>query len=165
MPVQIAHGRKAAVVAGHPLASAVALETLRAGGNTVDAAVAGAAVLAVVLPHACSLGGDCFALVHDDGRLYGMNGSGLSPAGLPANARGEQLARGPLSCSTPGVVGAWEAMHRRFGTMPWAQVLGPAIEMARDGVAASSEFAAGTRDYLTQLRADPGCSELFLKDG
>jgi gamma-glutamyltranspeptidase/glutathione hydrolase len=165
MPVQITHGRKAAVVAGHPLASAVALDMLRAGGNTVDAAVAGAAVLAVVLPHACSLGGDCFALVHDDGRLYGMNGSGLSPAGLPANARGEQLARGPLSCSTPGVVGAWEAMHRRFGTMPWADVLGPAITMARDGVPASSEFAAGSRDYLTELRADPGCSELFLKDG
>jgi gamma-glutamyltranspeptidase len=165
MPVQIAHGRKAAVVAGHPLASAVALDIRRAGGTTVDAAVAGAAVLAVVLPHACTLGGDCFALVHAGGQLYGMNGSGLSPAGLPANARGEQLARGPLSCSTPGVVGAWEAMHRRFGAMPWAEVLGPAIAMARDGVSVSSEFVAGARDYVTELSADPGCSELFLKDG
>jgi gamma-glutamyltranspeptidase/glutathione hydrolase len=165
MTVQIAHGRSAAAVAGHPRASAAALEILRAGGNTVDAAVAGAAALAVVLPHASTLGGDCFALVHDSGELYGINGSGRSPAGLPANTRGEQLARGALSCSTPGVVGAWEAMHRRFGTMPWAEVLGPAIAMARDGVAASSEFAAATRDYLTELRADLGCNELFLKDG
>src|ERR1700743_2480428 len=104
MPVQITHGRKAAVVAGHPLASAVALDMLRAGGNTVDAAVAGAAVLAGVLPHACTLGGGVFALVHDDARLYGINGSGLSPTRLPANAGAEHLARGPLSCSTPGVV-------------------------------------------------------------
>jgi gamma-glutamyltranspeptidase/glutathione hydrolase len=165
MTVHLAHGRTAAVVSGHAAASTAALEILRSGGNTVDAAIAGAAALAVVLPHACTLGGDCFALLHQDGKLYGINGSGRSPAGLPANTRGEQLARGPLSCSTPGVVGAWEAMHRRFGTMPWAEVLGPAVGMARDGVSVSSEFAAGTRDYLTELRADPGCSELFLNEG
>jgi gamma-glutamyltranspeptidase len=164
MPVQVAHGRKTAVVAGHALAASAAIDIIQSGGNTVDAAVAGAAVLAVVLPHACTLGGDCFALIHAGGDLYGLNGSGQSPAALPAHARPEQLARGPLSCSTPGVVGAWEAMHRRFGKMPWAHVLRPAIALAREGVPASHEFAAGTRDYLGELRQDPGCCALFLDD-
>ncbi len=162
MPVQVAHGRRAAVVAGHALAASAAIDVIRSGGNTVDAAVAGAAVLAVVLPHACTLGGDCFALVHIGGELYGLNGSGRSPAALPVQAKPEQLARGPLSCSTPGVVGAWEAMHRRFGAMPWADVLQRAIALAREGVPASHEFVAGTRDYLDELRHDPGCNALFL---
>jgi len=128
----------------------------------VDAAIAGAASLAVVLPHACTLGGDCFALVHNSGELHGLNGSGRSPAALPTNAKPEQLARGPLSCSTPGVVGAWGAMHRRFGCMPWGDVMQRAITLARDGVPASQEFVAGTTDYLDELRHDPGCGSLFL---
>src|SRR5262245_24424488 len=165
MPVQVVQGRKAAVVAGHELATTAAVEVLRSDGNTVDAAVAGAAVLAVVLPHACTLGGDCFALIHADGEVHGLNGSGRSPAALPADATPQELARGPLSCSTPGVVGAWEAMHRRFGTMPWAEVMAPAIMLAREGVPASHEFAAGTRDYVDELRQDPGCRTLFLDHG
>ncbi len=128
----------------------------------MDAAVAGAAALAVLLPHACTLGGDCFALAHIGGELYGLNGSGRSPAALPVQAKPEQLARGPLSCSTPGVVGAWNALHRRFGAMPWADVLQRATALAREGVPASHEFVAGTSDYLDELRHDPGCNALFL---
>ena len=64
MRTQAASGRNFAVVSGHPLATGASLDVLKKGGNPVDAALAGAAVLTVALPHACTLGGDCFILVH-----------------------------------------------------------------------------------------------------
>lgn len=163
--MQSASGRRFAVVSGHTLATQAALSVLKDGGNVVDAAIAGCAVLTVALPHACTLGGDCFALVQLDGKLYGVNASGLSPASLPANASPEQLARGPLSCAVPGVVGGWEAIHQRFGKKSWAELLAPAIKHARRGISASSEFVTATREFLAEMRADPGCNALFLDNG
>jgi gamma-glutamyltranspeptidase len=160
--MQQARGRQAAVVSGHQLATQSALKVLKGGGNVVDAAIAGCAVLAVALPHACTLGGDCFALISIEGKLYGLNASGMSPAALPQNATAEQLARGPLSCSVPGVVGGWEAMHNRFGKKPWRDLMAPAVSYAREGIVASSEFIAATREFLPQLRTDTGSNALFL---
>lgn len=165
MKAKSAKGRKFAVAAGHPLATAAAMQAVEAGGNTVDAAIAGAAVLATVLPQACSIGGDCFALVHSRGRTYGINASGPSPQALPKSVTPEQLAWGKLSCAVPGMVGGWELMHRRFGRRPWRAVLEPAIRLAQEGFPVGRDLARGMRDNRDRLRLDPGASALFLKNG
>jgi gamma-glutamyltranspeptidase/glutathione hydrolase len=165
MRTQSATGRSHAVVSGHALASEASLAVLKKGGNPVDAALAGAAVLTVALPHACTLGGDCFILVHGKGRTRGINGSGPSPAGLPANVRPEQLARGPLSSAVPGMLGAWEALHKEFGSRPWAELMAPAAALARDGVPASREYVASLHMNLAPMLKDPGSRALFLPDG
>ena len=165
MRVQSAKGRKAAVASGHPLATAAALGILEAGGSVADAAVGGGAALSVVLPQACSLGGDCFVLVHAGGRTHGINGSGAAPQALPKLVSAEQLAVGPLSCAVPGALGALESLHRKFGKLPWARVLKPAIDMARNGIPVGRDLARGMRENIERLGSDPGCSALFLRDG
>src|SRR5215210_756369 len=82
VPVPLARGRRAAVVAPHHLATAAGLEVLAAGGNAVDAAIATNAALAVVMPNGCGIGGDAFWLIWDaaDGRQVALNGSGRAPA-------------------------------------------------------------------------------------
>lgn len=158
---QTASGRRHAVVSGHPLATEHALAVLDAGGNVIDAAIAGAATLTVVLPHACSPGGDLFALLHRDGVTHGINGSGASPAHLPAGLPPEKLAGGALSCAVPGVVGAWEAMHARFGTLPWLQLFAQAVATARSGFTPSPDLLAARRVFDAGVRGDPGCNALY----
>jgi len=165
MRVHSAKGRKAGVASGHPLATAAAIGILEAGGTVTDAAVGGAVALSVLLPQACSLGGDCFVLVHTGGRTLGINGSGASPQALPKQVSAEQLAAGPLSCAVPGALGALEALHRKFGKLPWARLLKPAIAMARDGIPVGRDLARGMHENAERLRADPGCRSLFLRDG
>lgn len=163
--VQTARGRRFAVVSGHDLATQIAVVVLENGGNPIDAAIAGAAALTVILPHACTLGGDCFALVHSGGKTYGVNGSGRSPEGLPSDVRADALAQGPLSCSVPGIVGAWEALHECFGSRPWSSLLMPAVELARNGIPIGRGLSAASRANLARLFQDPGCRTVFLKDG
>ena len=73
-------GREAMVASCHPLASLTGVETLRAGGNVVDAAIATNAVLAVTQPNFCGVGGDLFCLYHEaaTGRVHFLNGAGRS---------------------------------------------------------------------------------------
>lgn len=165
MRVRSAKGRKAAVASGHPLATAAAIGILDDGGTVADAAVGGAMALSVLLPQACSLGGDCFVLVHSDGRTQGINGSGPSPQALPRYVSADQLAAGPLSCAVPGALGALEALYRKFGRLPWARLLQPAIAMARDGIPVGRDLARGMHENAERLRADPGCRAVFLYDG
>nr|WP_244620209.1 gamma-glutamyltransferase [Mesorhizobium sp. NFR06] len=123
----------------HPLATATALDTLRRGGNAVDAAIAASATLCVVEPHMTGVGGDCFALIVDpDGAIYGLNGSGRVPSGASPDryrALGHRMvpAFGPLSITAPGAVKAWEALHQRFGTRSLEELFSDAIAYARDG--------------------------------
>ena len=86
-PVPLARGPHGAVVAPHHLATSAGLAILRAGGSAVDAAIATNAVLAVVMPGACGIGGDAFWLIWDaaSGRQHALNGSGRSPAGASAD--------------------------------------------------------------------------------
>src|SRR5512134_2507714 len=162
--VQSARSRGAMVVSGHRPASEAALQVLSSGGTVVDAAVAGAAVLAVTQPQACTLGGDAFVLVHDasSGRTEGLNASGpaprlarreLFPSGIPQ--------RGAMSVTVPGVVAGWQSLHDRFGKLPWPRLLEPAIALARDGVPMSRGFARATHVYAELLGATPAARELF----
>jgi gamma-glutamyltranspeptidase len=146
-PVPLARGAHGAVVAPHHLATAAGLHVLRAGGSAVDAAIATNAVLGVVMPSGCGIGGDAFWLIWDAAasRQYALNGSGRSAAGVDAAAlrdRGlqELPKRGPLSISVPGAVRSWGDAHARFGRLSRDEVLAPAIELARAGFPASDGF-------------------------
>jgi gamma-glutamyltranspeptidase / glutathione hydrolase len=147
VPTPIARGRHGAVVAPHHLATAAGLGVLRAGGHAVDAAIATNAVLAVVMPNACGIGGDAFWLIWDasSNREVGLNGSGRAPSGVDAEAlRDSGLAslplRGPLAVTVPGAVRSWSDAHRRYGRLSRDAILGPAIELARDGFPAWDGF-------------------------
>ncbi len=134
--------------AGHPLAAVAGLDVLRDGGNATDAAVAMAAVLAVVRPHMNGVGGDAFALFYDGatGGVHGLNGSGRAGGrATPAFFAGQGLAEipetGPLSVSVPGAVAAWHDAHSRFGSLPFSDLLAPAIRYAEDGFPVSTRLA------------------------
>lgn len=147
VPVPLARGTHGAVVAPNHLATAAGLGVLRAGGSAVDAAIATNAVLAVVAPQSCGLGGDAFWLIWDaaTGRQMALNGSGRSASAIGA-AELRQLGhervpfRGPLSITVPGAVRSWGDAHARFGRLTRDAVLAPAIELARDGFPASDDF-------------------------
>lgn len=140
VPVPLVRGARGAVVAPHHLASAAGLAVLRAGGSAVDAAIATNAVLTVVKPSSCGIGGDAFWLIWDAnaGRQFALNGSGRAPAGADAAAlRAAGLAvipsNGPLAITVPGAVRSWGDAHARFGRLSRDAILAPAIELARDG--------------------------------
>lgn len=143
-----AFARNGAVATSQPLAAQAGLALLRAGGNAVDAAVAAAAALTVVEPCSNGLGSDAFALVWSEGRLHGLNGSGRAPGRLTAPAlRGLGLAAVPdvgwPSVTVPGAVRAWADLHGRFGRLPFADVLAPAIALASEGFPVSPVVAWG----------------------
>lgn len=146
-PVPLARGRHGAVVAPHHLATEAGLGILRAGGHAVDAAIAANAVLGVVEPNACGIGGDAFWLIWDsDGQAQlALNGSGRAPAGMSAEAvrsmgHATLPLRGALAVAIPGAVRSWADAHRRFGRLPRETVLAPAIELASHGFPAWDGF-------------------------
>lgn len=159
-------GDKAVVVSGHDRATQTAISILEQGGSIADAAIAGAAVLSVVLPHACGLGGDAFVLVHDasSGKTHGLNAAGVSPALTQRSQFPQGLQeRGGLSCNVPGMIAGWQALHDRYGRTPWSDVLAPAIVAARDGFEVSPVLAKASAIYQDMLNAPS--RELFLPQG
>ncbi|MER6946172.1 gamma-glutamyltransferase [Nonomuraea sp. NPDC000554] len=132
------------------LASAAGVAALDRGGSAADAAIAANAVLAVVAPHMCGLGGDLFALVHD-GTVTALNASGRAGSGAdPARLRAQGHRRMPhqhdvRSVPVPGCVDGWLALHARYGRLPLADLLGPAARLARDGFPVSPLMIPGAR--------------------
>ena len=148
VPVPGARGSHGAVVAPHHLATAAGLDVLRAGGSAADAAIATNAVLGVVMPWACGIGGDAFWLIWDAAARteLALNGSGRAPAAASRSALADRGLRtipyrGPWSITIPGAVRSWDEAHRRFGRLPIARLLGAAIELAGDGVPVSRRYA------------------------
>ncbi|MCC4263424.1 gamma-glutamyltransferase family protein [Oceanimonas baumannii] len=133
-------GRRGMVATSQTLAAQVGLDILKQGGNAIDAAIATAATLTVVEPTSNGIGGDAFALVWTKSHLYGLNASGPSPQAMTMEAirsRGHQEIplHGWLPVTVPGAPAAWAALSRRFGRLPFKQLLIPAIDIARDGFA------------------------------
>jgi gamma-glutamyltranspeptidase/glutathione hydrolase len=163
------------VVAPHHLATAAGVAVLRQGGHAVDAAIATNAVLAVVMPNGCGLGGDAFWLVWSeaDERVAALNGSGRSAAATAAeDLRAQGLTRlplrGPLSITVPGAVRSWADAHDRFGRRPIADLLAPAVELAEDGFAAWDGFVdAVERSSALAAEADlaDGFDAVFRPNG
>jgi gamma-glutamyltranspeptidase/glutathione hydrolase len=178
-PAGPAHKTRSAVLARHgmaatsqPLATATAIRILQMGGNAVDAAIAANAVLGVVEPISCGLGGDLFAIVWDakTQRLYGLNASGRAPAAatidfFKSKGLGFIPTFGPLSWSVPGCVDGWDQLRKRFGTKPWAELLEPAIAYADAGFPVSEIIAAEWRGAEVHLKAIPTTAACFLPGG
>jgi gamma-glutamyltranspeptidase/glutathione hydrolase len=157
-----------------PLATQAAVDILRRGGSAVDAAIAANAVLAVVEPHNCGLGGDLFAIVWDEasGRLHGLNASGRSPRSLTlADLKTKEIdgqriealpERGVLTISTPGCVDGWNELHRKFGKLLMREILTPAARYARDGFPVSEVIANEWANSSAVVSNQPGFARVFL---
>ncbi len=155
-----------------PLATQVALDILKAGGSAVDAAIAANAMLGLVEPTGCGIGGDLFAIVWDakTEKLYGLNASGRSPRNLTLEYFIQQgyekiPAYGPLPVSVPGCVDGWFELHNKFGKLDMEQVLAPAIQYAREGFPVSELIAYYMRLSSYRLREYPGFRETYMPGG
>ena len=161
-------GAGAAVVAGHPLAVAAGMRILDRGGNAVDAAIATAAAVAVVRPHMCGVAGDGFFLIYDAAaaRVHALNAGGPAPAAVtPAHFRGGMPDRGGVLSTVPGILDGWSQAHARFGTLPWAELLQPAIELAERGFPMYESFNDWIRKYRDKYRANAACAAVLLPGG
>jgi gamma-glutamyltranspeptidase/glutathione hydrolase len=154
----VIHGRFGAVSAAHPIAVAAALSVLNDGGTAADAAIAAQAVLCVLSPDACGLGGDMLALVHAPGApIAAINGTGAAPRALAQVADD-----GANSVTTPGIVDAWCTLARLHGRLPLARTLTPAIRLAREGMRVSPALSATLSRYRERLmRGGAGAWALF----
>lgn len=140
------------VASEHPLASQAGAEILAEGGHAVDAAIAANAMMGVVAPMTCGLGGDLFALVYEakSGKLHGLNASGYAPSGLTLESL-RQLGltnmpqRGIHSVTVPGAVEGWDALRRRFGRKSFDRLLTPAIRTAQEGFPVTELVVEGVR--------------------
>ena len=154
----------------HPLAAGVAIDILKAGGNAVDAALAGAVLLGICEPQSTGIGGDCFALVKPAGTeaVFTLNGSGRAPAGASAQAlRARQLAavpvRGVDAVTMPGAMDAFCTLSADWGRLGLDRVLAPAIRYADEGVPVAPRVAFDWADDASVLAGD--ARRYFLLDG
>jgi len=145
-PVYATNGMAAT---SHPVATGVAVEMLRDGGNAVDAAIAAGLVLGIAEPQMTGIGGDCFVLLKPAGeeQVFALNGSGRAPAGLSAAAlrEGGAAAIGTESVDSVTVPGAMDAFCRlseRWGRKGLDAVLAPAIRYAEEGIPVAPRVAA-----------------------
>ncbi|WP_043836465.1 gamma-glutamyltransferase family protein [Muricoccus aerilatus] len=154
-----------------PVATLAALDTMRAGGNALDAAIAACAVLGVVEPQSTGIGGDCFCLYAPaSGGVIAINGSGRAPAGAtPERLRADGLTAmvntSAHSVTVPGAVSAWETLNKAHGKLSMERILQPAIGFAEQGFAVSSRVSADWEDSVEKLSKNPASSRRFLKDG
>jgi gamma-glutamyltranspeptidase len=168
-PVIARHG---IVATSQPLAAQAGLEMLKAGGNAVDAAIATNAMLGLVEPASCGIGGDLFAIVWDakTKKLYGLNASGRSPYAhtrelFKDKGLKEIPITGPLSWSVPGAVSGWEQLRKRFGTKSKQELLWPAIKYAEEGFAVTPVIASEWRGAQKGLSRWPNSARTYLIDG
>jgi gamma-glutamyltranspeptidase/glutathione hydrolase len=163
------------VATSHPLAAQAGLRMLARGGNAVDAVVAAAAAITVAEPCSNGLGSDAFCIVWDGQQLHGLNASGVAPAAwTPAYYRaryaglpGGRPQRGWDTVTVPGAVSAWSALNRRFGKLPFADLLEPAIDLAERGyavpVVVQQKWALAAA--VDELVRQPGFADTFLPHG
>ena len=155
-----------------PLATQIALDILKSGGSAVDAAIAANAALGLMEPTGCGIGGDLFAIVWDAGRkeLTGLNASGRAPKAMTLeyfqeNGIDEIPPFGPLPVSVPGAVDGWFELHGRYGRLPMAKILAPAIGYARDGFPVSEVIAKYLQANARRIGDYAGFAETFMPDG
>jgi gamma-glutamyltranspeptidase/glutathione hydrolase len=164
--------RQGIVAAEQPLAAEAGASILARGGNAVDAALAANAVMGVVAPMMCGIGGDLFALVYDarTGQLYGLNASGWAPEALTIPfIRRQGFTNMPQSgihsVTVPGAVEGWGKLNRRFGRKPLKQLLTPAIRYAEEGFPVSELVGDYWAAALPLLRRDANAARTYLPAG
>ena len=161
------------VSTSHPLAAQAGLRVIQQGGNAVDGAIAAAAVMTLVEPCSNGLGSDAFCILWDGSKLHGLNASGPAPAAwTPEYFRRKYGAdpswppiRGWDSVTVPGAVAGWVALSERFGKLPFADLLAPAIEVAERGYAVPIIVQQKWVAAAPILESMPGWAEAFLPHG
>ena len=133
-------GQNGMAATSHPLATQTAIDVLKSGGNAIDAAIAANAVLGLVEPTGCGIGGDLFAIVWDEktNQLYGLNSSGPASKKMSIDYVKQQgfekiPAYGALPVTVPGAVAGWSALHDKFGQLPFENLFNNAIDYANNG--------------------------------
>jgi gamma-glutamyltranspeptidase/glutathione hydrolase len=158
---------EAMAATSHPLATQIALDIMKQGGNAIDAAIAANAALGLMEPTGNGIGGDLYAMIWDakSGKLYGLNASGRSPLGLSYDtlkAELEKLGRtdlpphGMLPISVPGTIDGWFEMHKKFGKLPMPQLLQPTIDYAEKGFPVTELIAYYWDRSVPILSPQPG---------
>ena len=146
------------------LATQAGVAIIQKGGNAVDAAIATSAVMSVVAPHLCGMGGDLFALIHLNGEVYSLNAAGRAGSGVnPEELRQSGLTSIPMignfnSVTVPGCVAGWLALHERFGTLSLGDLFATAISFAENGFAASPLLVGSIKRLDESIK--PNFSEL-----
>lgn len=164
--------RNGMAATSQPLATQVAVDILKKGGSAMDAAIAANAMLGLVEPASCGIGGDIFAIVWsaEDQKLYGFNGSGRSPQSLSIDYFIEKEMNyvpfyGPLPVSVPGCVDGWFQLHQKFGKLPMETLLAPAIDYGREGFPVSEVIAYEMGSNYEDLKDQPGFAETYMPKG
>jgi len=161
------------VSTSHPLGAQAGLRMLLKGGNAVDAAIAAAAAMTVLEPCSNGLGSDAFCILWDGKKLQGLNASGTAPAAWTpdyfrrkygADAKAPPV-RGWDSATVPGAVASWVSLSERFGKLPFADLLEPAVEIAERGYAVPIVIQQKWVAATPLLREQPGFAEAFLPRG
>jgi len=164
--------RNGMAATSQPLATQAALDILKKGGSAMDAAIAANAVLGLVEPASCGIGGDLFAIVWsaEDEKLYGFNGSGRSPRSISIEYFTERGIKyvpftGPLPVTVPGCVDGWFALHEKFGNLPMEELLKPAIRYGREGFPVSEVIAYEMASNYEIVADQPGFKETYMPSG
>lgn len=158
---------QAMAATSQPLATQIALDVMKQGGNAIDAAIAANAALGLMEPTGSGIGGDLYAIVWSakDKKLFGLNASGRSPKGLTLEqlqAEVKKLGRtdipplGMLPISVPGAVDGWFSLHDKFGQLPMKKVLAPAISYAENGFPVTELIAYYWQNSVPRLSTQPG---------
>jgi gamma-glutamyltranspeptidase/glutathione hydrolase len=168
----VVHARHGMIAAAHPLAVQIGIDLLKQGASAVDAAIGVNAALGFLEPTANGIGGDLFVIVWDakSRKLYGLNASGRSPNKLTADLvkaekDGTIPLYSPFSWTVPGTVDGWFELHEKFGRLPMAKILAPAIRAAREGEPVPRIIAAGWARSAREFGDMPGFAEVFMPGG
>ena len=161
------------VSTSHPLGAQAGLSMLHKGGNAVDAAIAAAAAMTICEPVSNGLGSDAFCILWDGKELHGLNASGRAPAAwtqayFAAKYAADSQAppkRGFDSVTVPGAVSSWVALSERFGKLPFADLLAPAIDIAERGYCVPPIVQGKWVAPLDELKSLPGFAQAFLPFG
>ena len=156
----------------HPLATQTAISILKAGGNAIDAAIAANAVLGLMEPTGCGIGGDLFAIVWsaDDKKLYGLNSSGPAPKNISIDKIKEKGMNkippyGALPVTVPGAVAGWNALHKKFGSLDFKLLFDDAINYAENGFPVSESIAYYLNRSSEVFKDYPNFKTIWMPNG
>ena len=156
----------------HPLATQTAISVLRNGGNAIDAAIAANAVLGLVEPTGCGIGGDLFAIVWsaEEQKLFGLNSSGPAPQNISIKKLKDRGINkippyGALPVTVPGAVAGWSALHKRFGNLEFQMLFEDAINYAEKGFPLSELIAYYIKRSSEVFKSYENFEEIWMPNG
>ena len=156
----------------HPLATQTAISILKDGGNAIDAAIAANAVLGLVEPTGCGIGGDLFAIIWsaDEKKLFGLNSSGPAPKNISINKLKQKGLEkippyGPLPVTVPGAVAGWVSIHKKFGLLEFNKLFNDAINYAENGFPVTELVSYYLERSSEIFAAYPNFKDVWMPNG